>query len=128
MDREGMIAWIEAAPRDSYRFAITVADRHIGNISLDGVRGDVADLGIMLGAKDVWGKGYGLEAIERLSRFGFEDLRLRRITASSPNPAFNAIMRRLGWKHLETSKAAFKLEGEALDIERWATRPNSADP
>lgn len=121
MSWDEMVAWIEQQPHDSRRFAIMVGDRHIGNISLDGIDGETADLGIMLGAKDIWGKGYGAEAVERLTRYAFEDLRLRRITASSPNPSFNAIMRKLGWKQLGRSLKTFANRPEELSIERWAT-------
>lgn len=108
MDWHGMVAWLESCPPDSLRFAIRADGRHIGNASLDGIRGDTADLAIMLGAKDVWGRGYGLDAVDTLARHGFS-LGLRRITAGSRNPAFNAIVRRLGWRCVS---------GEG-DVSRW---------
>lgn len=120
-----MVDWLKAEPANSRRFAILAEGRHIGNISLDGISEGTADLGIMLGAKDVWGKGYGREAIKRLTRYGFEDLELTQITASSPNPSFNAIMRKLGWRHLGTSEKSFPCDGKNLDIERWSTNPPS---
>ena len=122
MTWDDMVAWLDDVPEDSRRFAITVDGRHIGNISLDGIQMEhgTGDLGIMLGAKNVWGKGYGKEAIERLARYGFEQLGLHRISASSPNPAFNAIVRSLGWSHEGTAREAFLCDGKRLNIERWA--------
>lgn len=130
MSWEDMVAWLDEVPDDSRRFAITVDGRHIGNISLDGIQQHhaTADLGIMLGAKDVWGKGYGKEAIEVLTQFGFGQLGLHRISASSPNPAFNAIMRSLGWEHEGTAREAFLCEGQHIDIERWAILASKQTP
>ena len=56
---------------------------HIGNIKLDYIdwihrRGEI---GIMIGRKDFWGKGYGEEAIRGLCEFAFNELNLFRITA-----------------------------------------------
>jgi len=39
-----------------------------------------ADIGIMIGDRDLWGKGYGREAWVALMRYGFETLELERIT------------------------------------------------
>ena len=44
-------------PEQSF-YAIIVNEHHIGNIKVD--RGEV---GILIGEKDYWGKGYGTEAI-----------------------------------------------------------------
>ncbi len=53
----------------------------IGNIVLIGV--DVAhrraELGIAIGEKGDWGRGYGTDAIRVILRFAFEDLKLRRV-------------------------------------------------
>lgn len=122
MTWDDMVAWLDDVPEDSRRFAMTVDGRHIGNISLDGIQKHHAtgDLGIMLGAKDAWGQGFGKEAIELLAQWGFKELGLHRISASSPNPAFNAIMRSLGWDHEGTAMEAFLYEGKRINIERWA--------
>lgn len=54
---------------------------HIGNIglmSIDWVSG-TAELGIFIGKKEYWGKGYGQDAIRTLLRFAFSQLRLRKV-------------------------------------------------
>jgi RimJ/RimL family protein N-acetyltransferase len=54
---------------------------HIGNTGLH--RGNPedskAELGIMIGDKDHWSRGYGQDAIETLLRFGFHEMNLHRI-------------------------------------------------
>jgi RimJ/RimL family protein N-acetyltransferase len=39
-----------------------------------------AELGIVIGERSHWGRGYGREAVRLLVRFGFEDVGLERIT------------------------------------------------
>lgn len=39
-----------------------------------------AVLGIMIGEKDYWNKGYGTDAIKTLLRFAFEEMNLHRVT------------------------------------------------
>lgn len=45
-------------------------DRHIGNIKL----GHLDDVGILIGERDEWGKGYGSEAIRLLTKYAFSGL------------------------------------------------------
>jgi RimJ/RimL family protein N-acetyltransferase len=63
-------------------FAIETKDgSHIGTVTLRRAQPEdrCADLGITLGAKEHWGKGYGSDAMYTVLRFGFEDMNLRRI-------------------------------------------------
>ena len=63
-------------------FAIETADgTHIGNIELMDIdlRHRHAELGIVIGEKAYWNKGYGSDAIHTLLRFGFEEMNLHRI-------------------------------------------------
>jgi ribosomal-protein-alanine N-acetyltransferase len=40
-----------------------------------------AEMHLLVGEKDTWGRGYGLRAVRRLLRHAFEDVRLRRVFA-----------------------------------------------
>jgi UDP-4-amino-4,6-dideoxy-N-acetyl-beta-L-altrosamine N-acetyltransferase len=67
---------------DSEIFAIETTDgTHIGNIELMDVdlRHRHAELGIVIGEKAYWGKGYGSDAIRALLAFGFEEMNLHRV-------------------------------------------------
>jgi len=67
---------------DARHFAIVLLDgRHIGNVSLHSIRWEekVAELGIVIGEKDCWGKGYGPEALRLLLSYAFWELGLARI-------------------------------------------------
>ena len=93
---DGLRSWLEH-PSPDLRFAILLDGRHVGGISLASISEGSAELNIMVGARDIWGRGVGRQAIALLTRHGLDDLGLSRIWAESPNPAFNAAMRRLGW-------------------------------
>jgi RimJ/RimL family protein N-acetyltransferase len=66
----------------SRRFALdTLEGRHIGNCSYYNInesRGD-AELGIMIGDRDYWDKGYGTDAVATLITHIFQETGLQRI-------------------------------------------------
>jgi [ribosomal protein S5]-alanine N-acetyltransferase len=57
--------------------------RHIGNIKLGPINWihRFADIGIIIGEKDCWGKGYASEAISLVTKFAFNTLNLHKLTA-----------------------------------------------
>lgn len=56
---------------------------HIGNIKLGPIHPihKFADIGILIGDKNCWGKGFGVEAISLVVDFAFESLNLNRVSA-----------------------------------------------
>lgn len=67
--------------RDGSNFAIEAHGRFIGTCSLfnHNTTAQTAELGITIGDKEYWGKGYGREAVGLLVEYGFRMLNLRRI-------------------------------------------------
>lgn len=64
-------------------FAIFSKDgTHIGNIGLHNTDqvNRRATLGIMIGQKDLWGKGHGSDAIRTALRYAFKDLGLHKVS------------------------------------------------
>ncbi|MBV9413197.1 MAG: GNAT family N-acetyltransferase [Acidimicrobiia bacterium] len=104
-----------------YFFAIVLkdGDRHIGNIKLGPVSDEHArgDVGIIIGEKDCWGRGYATEAIEALSAWAFADLGLAKITAGaySVNEGSVRAFRRAGFDVEATVKDHYRSEGRAVD-------------
>ncbi len=74
--------WMEKE-KDSYFFVIRnlADDRLIGTIGLDGFDWAArhAWVGIGLGERDFWGKGYGTDAMRVLLRYAFQELNLNRV-------------------------------------------------
>ena len=67
------------------RFAIeTLEGKHIGNCSyfnVDEAKGE-AELSIMIGDRDYWGKGYGTDAVAALVSYVFHQTKLNRVYAT----------------------------------------------
>lgn len=69
-------------PSNRYQFAIeTPEGKHIGNNSyynINEMRGE-AELGIMIGNRDYWNRGYGTDAVTTLVRYIFRNSNLKRV-------------------------------------------------
>ena len=78
--------WLNERPANGFangvRLAIETKDGvHIGNVDLHqtNLEDRKAGLGIMLGEKDYWAKGYGTDAIDTLLKFAFHEMNLNRV-------------------------------------------------
>jgi RimJ/RimL family protein N-acetyltransferase len=86
---ESVKAYVEknVGDQDIFFFAMARKDnnRHIGNIKLGPVdwHHKIADIGVVIGDKNSWGKGFAAEAIILLCSFAFSELGLHKLTASA---------------------------------------------
>jgi len=90
-------------------------NRHIGNCALYQIDRDAgeAQLGITIGERDYWCKGYGEDAVKVLSRYAFEQIGLQRLRLKTLKD--NDRARRC------FEKCGFKVRGTVLHEERWYT-------
>lgn len=100
---------VEQQKNDELFFLIRTLeeDLTIGLIGLDGIQwvhGD-AWVGIGLGEREYWGKGYGTDAMRILLRYAFEELNLHRLSLSVFEYNSRAIR--------SYEKAGFVIEGRA---------------
>ncbi|MFH2103948.1 MAG: GNAT family protein [Chloroflexota bacterium] len=78
--------WIEKQYENDNCHAFSIRtladDRIIGEIGLDGIRWAHRDafVGIGLGEREYWGKGYGTDAMRVILRYAFTELNLQRVT------------------------------------------------
>ena len=125
---------------DSRDFEIHVAEdgRYIGNIGLKGITlvHRRAEVGIAIGSKQDWGKGYGFDALVTLLRYAFDTLGLHtvKIRAHADHTRALDLYRRVGFVDVGREREAVFQDGRfsdyvALDIidrefrERYGRRP-----
>lgn len=109
----------------SVLFAIILNDcgRHIGNIKIGPVNFHYlhADVSYFIGETNYWNMGIATEAINLACRFGFEDLKLRRVEAGAYAAAVGS------WKALERNgfvrEGTFRRQvisnGTEMDVYRY---------
>lgn len=97
--REYMKSFIDTP---NYFWAIVVKENelgHVGNMNayVD-IHNLVADVGILIGERSAWRKGYGSEAWMEVCHYLFQEANIRKITAGtlSNNRAMLGVMRRAG--------------------------------
>ena len=92
---------------------------HVGNIKLAGVHSvhRRADLGIMLGDKSRWGRGYGREAVALVLAYGFDRLNLNKIYlgVDVDNAAAVKVYEELGFKIEGTQRQHLFRDGAYRD-------------
>jgi RimJ/RimL family protein N-acetyltransferase len=92
---------------------------HVGNLNAYvEERHGVADVGILLGERAVWGKGYGTEAWVAVMRHLFETRGMRKITAGtvSSNVGMLRIMERAGMVEDGRRARQYVYDGEVVDV------------
>ncbi len=86
---EDLTDFVRAMQDDPYNLFTGIflkgSDRHIGNIKVGPINPyhRYAEMGLILGETDCWGKGYATEAIQILTDYAFEHVGLHRITAGA---------------------------------------------
>jgi RimJ/RimL family protein N-acetyltransferase len=124
--RNRLIERANAEPRLSYDFAVQLKETGnvIGTCGIYcGSDFDTAGVAWLLHI-DHWNKGYGTELCGELLRFGFEDLRLRRITANcaAANHGSYRIMEHNGMRREAAKIKAFwaQVDKEWIDEAEYA--------
>lgn len=102
-------------------FAICLkgSNQHIGNIKLDNFDwvSRTAELGVLLGAKDSWGKGVGTDSCTLLLNYAFNQLNLRKVslTVYDNNPGAIRLYEKLGFQTEGRLRKHIFAEGEYID-------------
>ncbi|MFC6960737.1 GNAT family N-acetyltransferase [Halocatena marina] len=98
------------------------AGEPVGTVALSPIieRDGYANFGVWFHPK-AWGKGYALEASAYLIEYGFQDLRLHRMSAvtMAPNEASKRLCERLGFVHEGTARESQYATGTYVDVERY---------
>lgn len=108
--------------KDSIFLAIIYKEnqKHIGNIKLGPINRihRLADIGIIIGEKDYWGKGCAAESIRLISNYAFRTLNLHKLTAGcyKGNVASGKAFEKAGFIKEGVRKAHVFSEGKYQDI------------
>ncbi|MFL7807263.1 MAG: GNAT family N-acetyltransferase [Anaerolineae bacterium] len=102
-------------------FAIETNDGiHIGNIGLHDINWlhRSAEMGIVIGHKQYWGKGYGSDAIRTLLRFAFDEMNLHRVqlTVYEDNARAIRAYEKCGFRHEGRLRDAVYRKGRYYDM------------
>lgn len=137
---ESMMAFYEdqAMSKADVVFAIILKeqDRHIGNIGLHSVNYMFrsAEIGIIIGETDCWGKGYAAEAISLLVGHCFMRLNLNRLAAGAVDKNIGSIraFEKAGFSKEGVARQAYFCEGGYHDCvnlsllhNEWMVRKHS---
>ena len=118
-----LVSYVEKVMNDSRYsfFAIVVKDRdvHIGNIKIgpfDKKHG-FGDIGIIIGKKDYYGKGFATEAIKLIVDYAFDSLKLHKVTAScyAANPGAIKAFKKAGFEEEGRLNKHYLCEGQYTD-------------
>jgi len=114
--------WYSFSGTPNFFWALVVKDSeigHVGNVTayVDRSRSS-ADLGILVGERRVWNKGYGREAWLAVCRYLFEREDISRITAGTlvVNQAMLGIMRSAGMVRDEQRNGKSLYQGAEVDF------------
>ena len=120
-----MKKYIDGLAGYEYIFAICIKDNgeHIGNIKLGPIDwiNRRAEISIMLGEKQHWGKGYGSQAVGLIVQYAFDTLSLHKLTAGcyASNVGSKNIFLKNGFKQEGILIKEFAFKGRYEDALRF---------
>lgn len=121
--RDKTLEYVQSMKKINNSIFLAILDKqtkdHIGNIKLDQINWihRTGEIGILIGDKDYWGKGYGSEATNLVVTHGFQTLNLRKISLGvyANHTAAIKSYEKVGFKIDGTMKKHLYLDGEYVD-------------
>jgi [ribosomal protein S5]-alanine N-acetyltransferase len=115
--------WLEATARDEHKvvWAIVALDggHHIGAVGLERIdwRSRHAEIGYLIGERDMWGKGYATAAVRLATGYAFQELGLHKVWAHvvEPNQASRRALERCGYRSCGLHRQHFLAGGRWHD-------------
>jgi len=115
--------WLERLYKDDRDIVLAIilkeSDKHIGNVGLHRIdwKDRRAELGILIGEREEWGKGYGAEAIELMLDYAFTKLNLHRVflRVYANNPRAIRCYEKIGFRREGVLRESHFAEGRYWD-------------
>lgn len=114
--------WFEETVKDERHRILAIETKesmHIGNIGLHNIdeKNSHAELGIVIGDKNLWDKGYGTDAVRTMLRYAFEEMNLHRVFLRVFDFNQRAIRcyEKCGFQHEGVARQAVYLAGKYHD-------------
>jgi RimJ/RimL family protein N-acetyltransferase len=114
--------WLRERPRNDYGdvlFGVEAGGTLIGLVRLHGAEPETgcADLDVYLGEKDHWGRGHGTDAVRTACRYGFEKMRLHKVslTVVAEHEAARHVYRSVGFVEEGRLRQVFRRDGRWHD-------------
>jgi len=117
--------WVSAKnSKSKYNFAIAINGKVVGGIRLEKIGKPEGQIGYWLGRK-YWNKGIMTEAVKRITKFGFFDLKLTLIKAGvfAGNKASIRVLEKAGYKKANILPG-FKIKDNKLHRAIWYAKKN----
>jgi RimJ/RimL family protein N-acetyltransferase len=127
-DAASLIAFIRAANASAAALLMGLfereSDQHVGNIKLEPIDriNRRAELGLIVGDRSKWGRGYGRESIGLIAGYAFSALGLHKLTAGllEPNLASRKAFAAAGFAVEACLAQHFLFEGRWVEAVRMA--------
>lgn len=134
-DESSVTAFVEAVRSrdDEFLFGMFLkgSGRHIGNIKVGPIipHHRLADVSLLIGARDCWGKGFAAEAIGAVSRYAFNVLGVAKLSASmyAPNQGSKRAFLKVGYQQEGLRRQHYDLDGRRCDIIELGLIPADLD-
>lgn len=116
--------WIEKHREEEMAYAFVIRrledDRIIGEVGLEGIKWPHGEafVGIALGERDLWGQGYGTDAMRIMLRYAFSELNLQRVSLNvfEYNPRAIRSYEKAGFVLEGRERRALHREGRRWDV------------
>lgn len=123
-DHAGVAAYVEemlASPTSLFLAIHSKAlGQHVGNIKIGPIdrRHGLGEIGLMIGAREAWGRGIATHAIAAIADIGFRDLGLRKLTAGcyADNMGSRIAFERASFTVEAVRRAHFVSDGRLEDL------------
>ncbi len=120
---EALKAYVRQMQQDGNSLFLAIVlnegDRHVGNIKIGPINWihRFADVGLLIGERDCWGRGYASEAIGVVTNLAFRTLNLHRLTAGcyATNEGSRKAFLKAGWAQEGVRRAHFFSDGSYVD-------------